>query len=76
MVNNLTSGCKNCMRLLRILVKMGLEENFGVFVRYIKSEDNGCADALSRGDLTRFVHISKSLGIKIDSISERLPEEI
>ena len=48
MVNNLTSGCKNCMVLLRLLVLNGLYYNRRILVKYVKSRDNILADALSR----------------------------
>ena len=54
MVNKLTSSCKRCLHLIRILVLNGLIFNRRVSVVYIKSSDNKLSDALSRGDLTRF----------------------
>ena len=39
MVNNLTSGCKNCMKLLHILLLRCLNYNFRVFVQYITSKE-------------------------------------
>ena len=41
MVNNLTSSCKNCMYLLRILLKLGLVENFRIFVKFVPTLQNG-----------------------------------
>ena len=47
MVNHTTSGCENCMWLIRELVLQGLEYNFRVFARYIDTKSNFLADALS-----------------------------
>ena len=54
MVNNLTSSCKQCMYLIRLLVLNGLKNNLRVSVHYIKSKDNVLPDALSRIQMERF----------------------
>ena len=54
MVNTLTTGCEQCMKLIRILMVDNMRSNRRVFVKYIKSKDNELADALSRMDLKRF----------------------
>ena len=48
MVNNMSSSCKNCMYLLRLLTLDNLINNCRVFVKYVKSSDNDLADTLSR----------------------------
>ena len=54
MINNLSSSCKNCMFLLRKIVKDQLVINYRVFANHIRLEDNDLADALSRGQYDRF----------------------
>ena len=54
MVNNMTSHCKQCMKLIRLLVLDGLVMNRRVFVRHICLEFNILADALSRQQFQRF----------------------
>ena len=54
MVNNLTTGCEKCMKLIRLLVLNGLKYNRRVFVEYVKSKNNYLADPLSRMDFTSF----------------------
>ena len=54
MINGMTSSCKNCMILIRILTLQGLFNNVRIFCKHVRSEDNGPADALSRLDLARF----------------------
>ena len=57
MVNNTTSSCKNCMLLLSKLVFKNLTHNRRVFVKYVRSRDNGRSDALSRLDLARYFNL-------------------
>ena len=54
MVNNLTSGCKKCMVVLRLPILNGLYYSRRILVRYVKSRDNILADSLSRGKLDIF----------------------
>ena len=54
MINNSTSNCRNCMVLLRMIVLEGLVCNTRVFAKYVKSKDNGKADAISRLQWHRF----------------------
>ena len=54
MVNNYTSSCQNCMRLLRVLVLDCLIHNHRITVEYVTSKDNFLADSLSRGDYVKF----------------------
>ena len=54
MVNNLSSKCKKCMYLIKLLVLNGLQFNRRVSVKYIRSKDNILSDALSCLQLGRF----------------------
>ena len=54
MVNNLTTGCIKCMKLIRLLVLDCLRSNRRVFVKYVKSKENHLADPLSRMDFDTF----------------------
>ena len=54
MVNNLTSSCKNCMYLLRILALNNMVHNQKITVRHVKPADNFLSDALSRLQFKRF----------------------
>ena len=54
MVNNMSSGTKNCLQLLRLLALNNLRFNRRISVRYVKSEDNYLADSLSRGKFKDF----------------------
>ena len=73
MVNKMSSKCKNCMYLLRLLMVQNLLDNRIIKVKYIKSKDNYLSDALSRQKVDLF--LKKALpGTKI--LPEKLPEEI
>ena len=54
MVNNLTSSCHQCMKLLRLLTLNNLRHDRCVFVRHVKGKNNQLSDALSRQNLRRF----------------------
>ena len=45
MINQTTSGCRNCMVLIWLLVLNNLKYNRRVFVKYVKSADNILADS-------------------------------
>ena len=74
MLNKSTSSCKNCMVLIRLITPECLYRNTRVYAKYVKSEENRVADALSRGQLSRF-----KLLTRFDSMKEHpdvLPEAI
>lgn len=54
MVNNGTSRCRTCMHFIRLITQVTMFHQVRVFVKYVKSEDNTRADALSRSDFQRF----------------------
>ena len=73
MVNKMTSKCKNCMYLLRILILDNLIHNRSIRVQYISTKDNFLADALSRLKIKKFLQLAPA-GTK--SNPEELPREI
>ena len=70
MINNLTSSCRNCMLLLRLLVLNSLIFNRRVTVKYVKSADNFLADALSRGQMSHFRRLAPDMAKTPDVIDE------
>ena len=54
MVDNITSGCGNCMHLMRIIVLDNLKKNRRLAVNYVRTVENVLADALSRLDMKCF----------------------
>ena len=54
MVNNTLAKCKNCMRLIQMLVMNNLQYNRRIYVKYVRSRDNYLSDSLSRLDFQRF----------------------
>ena len=59
MINKCTTSCKNCLTLVRLVVLECLKFNVSLFAEFVKSEDNGMADALSRGQFSRFWDLAK-----------------
>ena len=58
MVNNMTSGCKYCMNLLRQLTLDNLNNNRRVFVQHVEGKNNKLSDALSRLEFKKFFKIA------------------
>ena len=55
MVNNHTTHCEKCMKLIRILTMDNLKNNNRrILVKHVISEENVLADALSRHNLKKF----------------------
>ena len=54
MINPMSSSCKNCMYLLRLLSLDCLKNNRRVSARYVNTKYNYLADLLSRGKLEKF----------------------
>ena len=72
MINNQTSLCKQCMRLLRFIVLEGLLRNVRIYAHYIRSKDNILSDALSRLQFQRFW----KAGPHMRPLPEDVPEQI
>ena len=54
MVNQFTSSCEHCMKLIRILALNGLRYNRRLLVKHVRSKNNILADSLSRMNFKRF----------------------
>ena len=69
MVNNTTSGCKNCMILICLIV---LESMESIFVKFVRSKENAKADALSRLQFVKF----RRLAPNMSNSPMEMPQEI
>ena len=58
MVNNLSSSCEQCMKLIRILTLDNLKHYRRVFVRHIEGRKNVLSDALSRLQFDKFFKLA------------------
>ena len=74
MVNISSSSCKNCMVLIRIIVLHSMINNVRIKAVYVRSKQNGIADALSRLQMTSFRELTKNMEMKkcCDCIPEQL----
>ena len=54
MINNSTSGCKNCMVLIRLIVMKGIVYNTRIFAKHVPTKSNKLADLLSRMKIKQF----------------------
>ena len=73
MVNNLTSGCRNCMVLIRLLVLNNMIHNRKVVAQYIDTKSNCLADVLSCNQMRRFWQLSAG---RMDDNPATIPVEI
>ena len=61
MVNNLTSGCKQCMKLIRILALNNLKHDRRVFVWHVTGKKNILSDVLSHLKIDKFLRLAPSM---------------
>ena len=73
MINNLSSNCRNCMVLIRIIVAESIIRNVRVFAKHVGTKANGKADALSRLDWKRFWSLA---GEAMNCQPSLIPEDI
>ena len=72
MVNGMSGKDRNSMLLLRLIVLECMVHNIHLEVKYVKTTDNGKADALSRLQFKRF----RRLGPNMNDKPTELPQEI
>ena len=72
MINNNTSSCSHCMKLIRLIVLNNLLYNRKLSVKFVSTQDNGVADALSRLDFNRFRRLAPEMKQFPDTIDERI----
>ena len=72
MVNNNTSSCPHCMKLIRIIVLESLIQNVRIYAKFIDTKSNAIADSLSRLQFDRFMQLTNG---KMNTSPETLPKE-
>ena len=72
MINSMTSSCKNCMMLIRMLTLQGLKFNRRLRAKYVPTKQNFLADVLSRGQMHRF----RCLGPHMDEKPWEIHEDL
>ena len=72
MVNDLTSNCKNCMVLIRLLTINNLLYNRRLTAIYVNTKDNSLSDALSRNQMERFRRLGPQMNHTPDTIPDCL----
>ena len=75
MVSNMTSSCRHCMVLIRLLVLRQMIMNARVYIRFVTSKQNKLADDLSRLKLASFKKLFKGKSNKKTIPSEIWPME-
>ena len=74
MINNTSSSCKHCMILIRVIVLQCLVHNVRLFTKYVKTDRNEIADALSRLKFVKFKHLTRGMNMKENP--ESIPNEL
>ena len=73
MINNMTSKCPKCMKLIRMIKYNCLLFNRRVFVKLIRSSKKGMADALSRMDFKRSWRLAPA---GMNTYPDAIPQQI
>ena len=76
MINDSTTNCKNCMVLIRIIVKECMIWNVRFFAEHVRSEDNNFADSLSRGKFSTFYSDAEEAGVIFNEPAREIPDQI
>ena len=58
-INHMSSTCKNCMVLIRLLVLYQMIYNTRIFARWVPTKLNGPADSLSRLKINKFLRLMR-----------------
>ena len=75
-VNNSSSSCRNCMHLVRLLVRRCMDFNCRVFAKWVKGSLNVRSDLLSRQKISKFKWLTAKDGRKAEDLPEELPGEL
>ena len=59
MINNMSSTCKNCMVLIRLVVLEAMKMNVRVYAKHVRTQLNSAADALSRRNFSKFRRVTE-----------------
>ena len=73
MINSMSSKCKHCMVLIRLLVLKSLKENVRVFAKHLTTKENKISDLLSRLDIKEFRRITKN---EYEDTPTKIPMEL
>ena len=76
MLNNSTSGCKNCLILIRMIISKCLVWNLRIFGKHVSTDKNNLADALSRFQLDRFWKDVEKEHREMQKLPITIPEEL
>ena len=72
MINDTAGKCKNTMVLLRFIVLEEMVNNVNIRAKWVKTDDNGKADAISRLQFSKF----RELGQNMNDLPEESPSQI
>ena len=75
MINNASSSCRNCMRLLRIITIYGLNNNVRISAKHVSGVTNIIPDLFSRNKINQCFEFCRRHHIEIDQHCIKMPAE-
>ena len=76
MINKSSSNCKNCMVLIRRITYESMTHNVRIFAKWIKTDSNNFADALSRFQMKHFWRDVEKYNKIVNDLPDVIPEEL
>ena len=76
MINSSTSKCKQCMKLIRIIILNCLIYNVKVSSRHVRGVDNEFSDYLSRDRIQDFLQLAKDRGVFFNQYKTHVSDQI
>ena len=76
MINNASSKCKQCMKLIRIITLYSLIHNVKIIARHVIGINNELADFLSRDKMDSFWSLAKSRNLEFNEFLTLLPADL
>ena len=73
MVNNTSSSCHQCMKLIRLLTLNNLKHDRRLFIRHVEGRKNSLSDALSRINLKKFFELAP---LTVNQFPDKISEVI
>ena len=76
MVNDTSSSCPYCMKLIHLLTLQSLQFNLRIFAKWARGVDNDLSDALSRMEFNRFWKLINRQGKRVRDLPTPIPRQL
>ena len=68
MIHNLASSCEQCMKLIRLIALLSIENNVRIAVKFVRSKDNSLVDSLSMMDFKCFWQLASKETFRVPDL--------